>query len=79
MKKLIFSLAVAVLFVACDNTANTGSNATDSLDSIANAKKEKIDSTAEQRKAVIDSTTERQKQSLERMDSMNRRKDSVTR
>jgi hypothetical protein len=41
MKKLIFSMAVATLFIACDNAANSGSNAQDSLDSVANAKKEK--------------------------------------
>jgi hypothetical protein len=79
MKKLIFSLALATLFIACDNAANTDSDAKDSLDSIANAKKEKIDSSAEVRKEVIDSTTERQKDILNRADSMNQRKDSVTR
>jgi hypothetical protein len=79
MKKFVFSLAVATLFIACDNAANSGSNTADSLDSIANAKKERIDSSAEQRKEMIDSTTERQKDALERVDSMNRRKDSTSR
>ena len=79
MKKLIFSLAVATLIIACDNAATSGANTQDSLDSIANAKKERIDSTAEQRKDVIDSTTELQKEKLEKVDSLNDRKDSASR
>ncbi len=79
MKKLIFSMAVATVFIACDNAANSGSNAQDSLDSIANAKKEKIDSAAEQRKAAIDSITEKKKNALDGVDSLNRKEDSATR
>lgn len=77
MKKIFFCLVIATSFIACDNAADTGRSAQDSLDSIANAKKDMIDSSAEQRKEVIDSTTENQKDAMDRMDSMNRRKDSV--
>jgi hypothetical protein len=79
MKKLILSLALVTLFVACDNAANTETDAKDSLDSIANAKKEIIDSSADRRKDIIDSTTERQKDIIDKADSLNERKDSVTR
>lgn len=79
MQKLIFSLAVATLLIACDNAGDGATTTRDSLDSVANAKKDRIDSTAEMRKDVIDSTTQRQKDALEDVDSMNRRKDSVTR
>ena len=79
MKKMILSLAIASLLIACDNSADSAARTKDSLDSIANEKKDVIDSTAEQRKDVIDSTTERQKETIENMDSLNRRKDSVTR
>ena len=70
MKKLIFSLAVATVFIACDNAADSSARTKDSLDSIANAKKDVIDSTAEQRKDIIDSTTEQQKEAIERRDSV---------
>lgn len=78
MKKLVLSLAVATLFVACNNAADTTDNAKDSLDSIANEKKDMIDSSADQRKDVIDSTTGVQKDALEKMDSANAKKDSAT-
>lgn len=77
MKKFFLVAALAVTFVACDNSANSEQNSKDSLDSVANAQKEMIDSSAEQRKDVIDSTTENQKDAMNQMDSMNKVKDSV--
>jgi hypothetical protein len=50
-------IAVAGIFTACNNTADTARTEKDSLDSVANARKDIIDSTAEQRKENIDSMT----------------------
>ena len=77
MKKIFVCFALATVFVACDNAANSGRSAQDSLDSVAKAEKAMIDSSADARKDVIDSTTENQKDAVDNMDSMNHRKDSV--
>ena len=78
MKKIILTAAVAFTLFACDNAANTEARTKDSLDSVANAKKEVVDSSAELRKERIDSTTELQKEAVDRADSANRAKDSAT-
>ena len=54
---------------ACNNAADSTADAADSIDSIANAKKENIDSIAEEKKEVIDSTAEQKKAALEGRDS----------
>lgn len=73
MKKFFIVALTAIAFTACNNSADTGNNAADSLDSIANERKDAIDSSAEQRKDVIDSTTEAKKEAVEKLDSLNRR------
>ena len=79
MKKVLFVFVTAAALVACDNAADSEARAKDSLDSIANAKKEVIDSSAEQRKEVIDSTTEQKKQALDSLDALEKKADSATR
>lgn len=78
MKKLLFVIVTAAAMYACNNAADSEARAKDSLDSIANAKKEVIDSSAERRKNIIDSTTENKKQALDSLDSLNRKADSAT-
>ena len=65
MKKFITVLALAFVFVACNNAAEGEANSKDSLDSVANAAKENIDSSANAVKENIDSTTEAQKQAAD--------------
>lgn len=77
MKKFFAVFLLAASLVACDNAANTEAGAKDSLDSIANEKKDALDSTNEVRKDVIDSTTEMKKEAVDKMDSANRKVDSV--
>ena len=79
MKKVLFVFVAATALFACNNAADSGARAQDSLDSVANAKKDVIDSSAEHRKDVIDSTTETKKQALDSLDSLNRKADSATR
>jgi hypothetical protein len=59
MKKVFIAMALAAVFVSCDNAADNADRAKDSLDSIANAKKDVIDSTTEEKKEVIDSLAEK--------------------
>ena len=77
MKKLFLLAILGLSIVACDNSATSEADGKDSLDSVANARKDMLDSTTEAKKDVIDSTTENQKEAMERMDSMNRVKDSI--
>jgi PBP1b-binding outer membrane lipoprotein LpoB len=65
MKKFITVLALAFVFVACNNAAEGEANTKDSLDSIANASKNMIDSSADATKNAIDSTTDAQKQAAD--------------
>jgi hypothetical protein len=70
MKKVFMAMALAAVFVSCDNnSADSADRAKDSLDSIANAKKEVIDSTTEEKKEVVDSLAERK-------DSVDKSKDT---
>jgi hypothetical protein len=55
MKKVFMLMLAAAFFASCNNAADNSAEAKDSLDSIANAKKEKIDSTTEEKKEAIDS------------------------
>jgi hypothetical protein len=77
MKKFLAIIAVAGTLIACNNAADSTENAQDSLDSVAAEQKDRIDSSADQRKDVIDSTTEMKKEALDKLDSANRKMDSV--
>lgn len=79
MKKLLFVFVAAAGMIACDNAADSEARAKDSLDSIANAKKEVIDSSAEQRKDIIDSTTESKKEVIDSLNTLEEKADSATR
>jgi len=69
MKKLFLVFLTAGSLVACNNTANTTTDAKDSLDSVANAKKAMIDSSADVKKDKIDSSTEKMKDAVNTQDS----------
>jgi len=69
MKRLLTIMALAGTLTACNNSADSTASAKDSLDSIANAKKEMIDSSAEARKDAVDSTIEQKKEALDNTDT----------
>ena len=65
MKKFITVLALAFVFVACNNAADGEANTKDSLDSVANAAKDNIDSSANAVKENIDSTLDAKKEAID--------------
>lgn len=62
MKKIVLILFSYMAITACNNAGNNTARQKDSLDSVANAQTERIDS-----------VTERKKDSLNRLDTANRR------
>lgn len=65
MKKVFMLCAVAAVFTACNNSADTARSEKDSLDSVANAQKNAIDSAADQRIETIDSLTDEKKDMID--------------
>lgn len=76
MKRLFLVFALAGVFTACNNSADTTNEKKDSLDSMASERKDVVDSSAQQQKEMIDSTTDKKKEALDRADSI-RRADSL--
>ena len=58
MKKFLGILAIAGTLVACNNSADSAENKTDSIDSVADVKTDVIDSVADAKKDAIDSTAD---------------------
>jgi hypothetical protein len=69
MKRIFLIMAVAGSLLACTNSADSTSDAKDSLDSLTNEKKEDIDSTADERKEALDSLNQQKKDAMDAKDT----------
>lgn len=69
MKKVLFAFALAGVFTACNNAADTEARAKDSLDSIQKLQKESVENAATDAKQNIDSTIEMKKDSVDSIHS----------
>ena len=65
MKKLLVILFIGGVLASCSNSANPEADVKDSLDSIANLKKESIDEAAQNAKDTIESNTDSLKQRVD--------------
>lgn len=62
MKRFLGIVAIAAVFVSCDNTANSDQKIKDSLDSITKLQKESIDKSSEEAKENLDSINNAKKE-----------------